>query len=321
MYGAHRRYTCLELCAGAGGLSLGLEHAGFDPVLLIDKNPATATTLFANRPQWPTETGDLCNFVASERPETLDVDLLAAGLPRLRAAATAARPDDEDERRLIRATAMLVSEVQPQAVLIENVPGLVEKEEFEAVRRELHDELEHLGFKITWHVLNARDFGVPQHRPHGFMVAMRPELIGGFDWPTPPATVSTTVGGTLLSSMGSRGWHGARAWADRADGPAPTIVGGSDKRGGPDLGPTGSKRKWATYGVNGGTVADRVPDATFAEDLVPLTVQQVALLQGFPVDWVIPGRKTSAYRQVGHATPPPLAAAVGGAIAHALHNA
>jgi DNA (cytosine-5)-methyltransferase 1 len=320
MDGGPGRFTSLELCAGAGGLSLGLEQAGFDPVLLIDEDPTTATTLFANRPPWPTETCDLLHFVAAEHPETLDVDLLAAGLPRLKANATSSRLDDDDERRLIQATAFLAAEVQPAAVLIENMPGLVDKAGFEPVRRELHDELEHLGFKLFWQVLNAQDFGVPQKRLHGFMVALKPERIGGFAWPTPTTGPARTVGETLLSSMQSRGWPGAVEWAERAGEPAPTIVGGSKKRGGADLGPRGSKEKWARLGVNGGTVADHVPDADFQGDLVSLTVRQVALLQGFPPDWVIPGAKTAAYRQVSQVVPPPLAAAVGAAIARALRH-
>lgn len=314
------RFTSLELCAGAGGMSLGLEQAGFDPVLLIDEDSASIKTLFVNRPQWQTFEGDLVDFVAGEHGAQ-NVDLLAAGLPRLRGPAAAARHDDAYERRLIQATGQLAAEVRPRAVLIENGPGLVEKSDLESVRRDLHDELEHLGFKLQWFVLDAKDFGVPQTRRHGFMVALLPASAAAFKLPAPKEGEPATVAQTLLPSMRSRGWSNADAWAVHARRPAPTIVGGSKRHGGADLGPTGSKKAWATMNVDGNGVADEPPGAEHGDGPVRLTVAQVALLQGFPPDWRIPGRKTPAYKQVGHAVPPPLAAAVGRSIAEALSDA
>ena len=312
------RCSSLEVCAGAGGMALGLEQAGFDPVLLIDEDEVSAETLFVNRPGWSTETIDLLDFTAAEHEDCYDVDLLAAGLPRLRAAAAAARPDDEREQQLCRATALLAAEVRPKAVLIENVPDLVDKPRFEPLRKYIHDELEHLGYKLTWRVLNAVDFGVPQYRPHGFAVAMLPEYIGKFTWPAPTVTTPRTVGAALQDTMASHGWTHAAAWAGRALRPAPTLVGGSKSRGGADLGPSGSRKAWLGLGVDGRSIADGEPGPEHGDGPVKLTVRQAALLQGFPPEWRFSGRKTAAYRQVGHALPPPLAEAVGVAIANAL---
>lgn len=94
---------------------------------------------------------------------------------------------------------------------------------------------------------------------------------------------------------------------------APTIVGGSKKHGGPDLGPSRARKAWAQLGVNGGTIADLAPDRDFTE-IPKLTVRMVARIQGFPDDWHFTGRKTAAYRQVGNAFPPPVAEAVGRSI-------
>ena len=111
----------------------------------------------------------------------------------------------------------------------------------------------------------------------------------------------------------------------QADGISPTIVGGSWDRGGGDLGPQGSVRAWAKFGVNGRALADDMPSAEFvwdpsrgADHMLKLTVDQVAALQGFPPHWTFEGRKTARYRQVGNATPPPFAHALGLAMRSAL---
>jgi DNA (cytosine-5)-methyltransferase 1 len=125
------------------------------------------------------------------------------------------------------------------------------------------------------------------------------------------------VGEALLDLMEARGWTDARAWASRADQIAPTLVGGSTKHGGPDLGPTRARREWAALGVNGKLVAEHPP----ARDHVGmpfLTVDMAARLQGFPPDWRFAGPRTHAYRQVGNAFPPPVARAIGRAIAAAV---
>jgi len=97
-------------------------------------------------------------------------------------------------------------------------------------------------------------------------------------------------------------------------------VGGSKKHGGPDLGPTRAKRAWASLGVDGMGIADLAPgpEAPAIGYKPRLTVEMVALLQGFAEDWKFSGRKTAAYRQVGNAFPPPVAQAVAMQIKKAL---
>jgi len=117
--------------------------------------------------------------------------------------------------------------------------------------------------------------------------------------------------------MAARGWEHADNWAARANQIAPTIVGGSKKHGGPDLGPTRAKKAWASLGVDGHGIADDAPAPMFS-GMPRLTVRMVARLQGFPDTWKFVGGKTNAYRQVGNAFPPPVAAAVAEKIAAAL---
>ncbi|MEY2228576.1 MULTISPECIES: DNA cytosine methyltransferase [Streptomyces] len=320
------RLTSLELCAGAGGLTLGLEAAGFDPIALLDTKPDSCATLRGNRPDWTVLEQDLRDFLPSDRPdlfaEDTAVDLLAAGLPRLPSTASTMRKNADEERYLLKATIWLAQAALPRAVLVENIPGLALADVYAPTRQWVEENLREVGYRSSWGVLNACDFGVPQQRPHGFLVALRDPEFGRFSWPEPSGLPTRSVGTVLYESMARRGWPGAAAWARRADEPAPTIVGGSDKRGGPDLGPTGSKRAWERLGVNGGGIGDDVPDASAPDDLFPkLTVPQVTCLQGFPADWVPAGRKTSSYRQIGNACPPPVASAVGRALAVALRPA
>jgi DNA (cytosine-5)-methyltransferase 1 len=323
------RLTSLEICAGAGGLAAGLEQAGFDPVLLLDNRPVACETLRVNRPNWDVREIDLLDFDPADDQQVYDVDLLSGGLPRVKSPAAVARTRGDDaELSVLRAAVDLIYGVQPRAILLENVPDLVRKSDYAPIREFVAEELGHLGYRFRWHVLNAKDQGVPQSREVGLLVAFKGDLIDRFEWPQPHAGPCRTVGGTLRDTMGARGWPDAERWAAQADVIAPTIVGGSWDRGGADLGPTGAKRSWARIGVDGGTVADQVPDAHFEwspalgrRGLVPLTVDQVALLQGFPPEWQIAGRKTARYRQVGNATPPPLARALGEAIASVLCSA
>ncbi len=110
--------------------------------------------------------------------------------------------------------------------------------------------------------------------------------------------------------MASGGWPHAKAWAEQADSIAPTLVGGSRKHGGPDLGPTRAREAWLRLGVDGKGLADHPPGPEF-NGIPRLTVKMAARIQGFPNDWTIVGRKTPAYRQVGNAFPPPVAKAIG----------
>ena len=129
-----------------------------------------------------------------------------------------------------------------------------------------------------------------------------------------------TVGEALLAEMKSGGWEEAESWAEQASGLAPTIVGGSKKHGGPDLGPSRTKEQWKTLGVDAGKLADGPPlEGQLGNP--QLTVRMAAILQGFdPDSWSFAGTKTQQYRQVGNALPPAVAEAAGLAIRQVLEG-
>jgi DNA (cytosine-5)-methyltransferase 1 len=149
------------------------------------------------------------------------------------------------------------------------------------------------------------------------MVALRRGTTRKLNWPTPNKTKTKTVGDTIGDLMASNGWRGAETWIKQASSPAPTIVGGSHKHGGPDLGPTRARLEWAALGVDGLGLANEPPEKEF-KGMPRLTIKMVARLQGFPDDWKFAGPKTQAYRQVGNALPVRLAFTVAKAVRECL---
>jgi DNA (cytosine-5)-methyltransferase 1 len=305
--------TSLELCSGAGGQAVGLEAAGFAHAGLVDNDVHCTATLALNRPQWKVHTQDLNDF---DGRDYAGVDLLAGGLPCPPFSVAGKQLGAADERNLFPAALRLVDETRPKAIMIENVRGFLDAT-FEEYRLGLKSQLRKLGYETDWRLLNASDYGVSQLRPRVVIVGVRKDLSDLFDWPTPLQINPPTVGETLLDLMAANGWRGAKNWAAAADDIAPTIVGGSKKHGGPDLGPTRARAAWATLGVNGSTIAEAAPERDYV-GMPRLTVRMVARLQGFPDDWQFTGKKTNAYRQVGNAFPPPVAKAVARNLAIAL---
>lgn len=304
--------SSLELCAGAGGQALGLERAGFEHAGLVELDFHACNTLRLNRPAWVVHETDVNTFDARAFK---GVDLVAGGFPCPPFSIAGKQLGAMDERDLFPAGLRAIDEARPKAVMVENVRGLLDPR-FKGYRTHIAETLRKLGYVTTWKLMNAAEFGVPQLRPRVVIVALEAKYADKFAWPvlrkTPP-----TVGRALFDLMSANGWDGAAKWRKAANGIAPTIVGGSKKHGGPDLGPTRARQAWAKLGVDGIGIANAAPQYGY-EGLPKLTVRMVARLQGFPDDWGLWGGKTAQYRQVGNAFPPPVAAAVGAAIATAL---
>ncbi|MBJ3764156.1 DNA cytosine methyltransferase [Maribius pontilimi] len=309
--------TSVELCAGAGGQALGLEQAGFHHTALVEIDKHCCATLRHNRPDWHVLEQDLRVF-KDDAARYRGMDLLAGGLPCPPFSVAGKQLGEADERNLFNDAIDIIDAARPRAVMIENVRGFLDAV-FHDYRERLKGQLTRLGYVTDWRLLNASDYGVPQLRPRVVIVAVERARAEHFDWPDPNPHNPATVGATLRDLMAADGWPGAAAWADKADEIAPTIVGGSKKHGGPDLGPTRARAAWATLGVEGRTLANAPPAPDHA-GMPRLTVPMVARIQGFPDDWHFTGAKTNAYRQVGNAFPPPVARAVSAQIARTLRK-
>lgn len=207
--------------------------------------------------------------------------------------------------------------------------------------------------KRVWRRVDAKYFDVPQLRPRAILVAIHRDAkrVENFSWPIRDLRGSSTVLAKLdssmlerckaywsLNEMGEPAAAGERTgrdvyerWYEKAlgassggaEGVAPTLVGGSRRHGGADLGPTRAKKAWAALGVDGNGVANEESECDPRRDLFRpngpmLTVEQAAVIQGFPTKWKFQGRKTAQYRQVGNAFPPPVAEAIGRAIVAVL---
>lgn len=310
--------TTVEICAGAGGQALGLDQAGFEHVAAVEIDKHACATLRLNKPRWRVFEEDLRNFSGTN---FRGVDLLAGGVPCPPFSIAGKQLGADDERDLFPEALRLVEEIRPAAVMLENVRGFA-SDRFTGYRASIIRRLERMGYVVPqYRVLNACEYGVPQLRPRFILVALRPAAASHFVWPRPKRRIPT-VGETIGDLMASGGWPGSDAWIKGAQAMAPTVVGGSKKHGGPDLGPTRARREWAKLGVDGLGIADAPPGPEFPAGKMPkLTIPMVARVQGFPDTWKFSGGKTAAYRQVGNAFPPPVARAVGEAIRHALLKA
>jgi DNA (cytosine-5)-methyltransferase 1 len=300
-----------------------------------------------------------------------ELDLLSGGVPCPPFSMAGKQLGDQDERNLFPRMMEIVDGLQPRAVMIENVRGIAHSKFGEYLEKDIRSRIMHGSGEVKrkhsysfcdWRFLEARAFGVPQLRPRFIMVALRDDVVaerGGssfsFPWPEAVSGPPTSVYAALKPSMERRRdvlrrmhkplekdiEEAYSRWEKKAQAsqevPAPTLVGGSRKHGGADLGPSRAKAAWRALGVDAMGVANEpgegcaVPlgaectgvkcsvERDFLRAAGPmLTVSQAAIIQGFPSDWVFKGGKTAQYRQVGNAFPPPVAEAVGRAIASVL---
>lgn len=300
-------YRSIEICAGAGGQALGLEMAGFSHTVLVEYEKDYCECLKRNRPEWNVLCMDVREF--DGRPYNGQIDLLSGGVPCPPFSIAGKQLGADDERDLFPQMLRLVQEINPRVVMIENVRGLLGAN-FDDYRAWITGRLNQLGYNVHIQLLNASDYGVPQLRPRVVIIGIRTDLMDFFEFPQKTPEFTLSVGEALYDLMSAEGWNAVDEWKHKADTIAPTLVGGSKKHGGPDLGPTRAKKAWAVLGVDGKGIANTAPEKNF-EGMPRLTPRMLARLQGFPDAWDFGKRKTAACRMIGNAFPPPVAMKVG----------
>lgn len=322
------RLMSLELCAGAGGMSLGLEAAGYEPIALYEFDSDAAKTLRLNRPLWDVLETDIRKVDFTKYRENR-VDLLAGGLPCQPYSVEGAGLGKDDPRDLLLEGARAVAEVQPVSFVFENVAGLLHAKHADHLGNFL-SRLRKSGYSVEIVRMAAQDYGVPQERTRLLIVGMRQKQMGAFRAPPKLPEWRTNLGDALAGLMAENGWNGAEAWAEarrnqvavrtgveRRGALASTIVG---RKGGSR---TIEKQRWSLKGINIAGLADYAPtqaEADLAGDafLPSLTLRMRARLQSFPNWWEFEGRKDSVARQIGNAVPPVVATAIALAVRSAI---
>lgn len=310
------RPRVVELCAGAGGLALGLERAGFEHVALIERNKNAVATLRANRPGWNVVEADV-RKVDFTQYQNQRIDLLAGGLPCTPFSTVGQKKGRHDENDLLREGIRAVQEIRPKAFLFENVEGLLHSRHADYVAFILR-EFAKAGYVAEINRIDAADYGVAQNRSRIMLVGMRKDLAGPFRMPRKFPELATNMGIVLADLMTEAGWSGAEPWLqsmrDR-DYRADTIRGyqGSAR--------DGEAVRALKRQIRYAPPAKAAPTDEEASKpgFVPgLTNRMRARLQGFPDDWSFVGGLGPVADQIGNAVVPAVAQATGLAMLSAL---
>lgn len=329
--------TVLDLFAGAGGLSQGLQDAGMDVVAASEWDEDSLTTYAKRHLAAVMYPGDIAKVDFT--PFRGAIDIVAGGPPCQPWSDGGKGLGHSDPRDGFPHFIRAVQAIQPRAFLIENVAGLTRGARRVHYLKLLRD-LEELGYEVDSQVLTAAQYGVPQSRKRLFIVGIRS---AAFTWPAPthgPGQRSPArVAGDVLSAATPLGEPNRSivTYAKRPDlRPSPydglLFNGGGRPIDLSDLAPTllasmgGNKTPWIdTLGIVPGYHAHLVAGGEPRAGVVPgarrITVSEAAALQTFPENMWFAGRRSSQYRQVGNAVPPLLAREVGRALAACLKPA
>lgn len=324
-------YTSVELFAGAGGLALGLEKAGFHHLLLNEFDHNACQTLRCNRPRWNVVEGDIHDIDFT--PYRGKIDFLSGGFPCQAFSYAGKRLGFEETRgTLFFEMARAVKEIQPMVFMGENVRGLFEHDNGRTLQT-IKDVIAELGYTlIEPRVLRALQYDVPQKRERLILVAIRNDIAPrvNFKWPDVCTTVRTLrdafCAGDLYdtdvpTSVGQKypvSKHKVMQlvpeggdWRDLPDDVAREYMKGSYNLGG---GKTGMARRLAMDEPSLTLTcapAQKQTERCHPIETRPLTIREYARIQTFPDDWMFSGNLIAQYKQIGNAVPVNLAWAIG----------
>lgn len=327
-----RRHTDIELFAGAGGLALGLEQAGFDGLAYIEMNGDACETLRRNRPSWNVIEGDVHDI--DFRRYDGQVDLVSGGFPCQAFSMAGKRLGFGDIRGTLFAEIIrCANETHPKMLLMENVKGLLSHDggrTFETIRH----EVEKAGYSLQWKILNASYHGVGQARERIVMIGIRDDLADriSFEYPEPDdrqTTLRDALDGVPDSPGVSYSEKKAKVldlvppggcWVDLPQDIAREYMKSSyDSPGGK----RGMARRlsWDRPCLTLTTSpSQKQTERCHPDETRPLTVREYARVQSFPDDWEFAGGIGSQYRQIGNAVPVEMARRIGVQIIKALDD-
>lgn len=173
-----KKYTCLDLFSGAGGLSRGFYDAGYEVVLGIDFDETALLTFKENHGTAETMNLDLFNYSNLDvieqflKEKKIKLDVLIGGPPCQGFSLAGPRNKDDKRNTLYTAMVKLAEKVKPKAIVLENVPGMIQSNNGIGARKVI-DDFDAIGYKMIPKLLYAPDFGVPQIRKRVFFVGLR----------------------------------------------------------------------------------------------------------------------------------------------------
>lgn len=334
---ANRPYHSLELFAGAGGLALGLELAGFHAQGLVEIDKYAAQTLRMNRPKWNVIEDDIIRV--SERgirnylPEGIEVDFVSGGYPCQAFSYAGHKLGLEDVRgTMFFYFAKIIKDLNPKVFLAENVKGLTTHDKGKTLLT-MVSIYENMGYNVTWNVLKANDYGVAQKRERVVIVGVRNDIKVPYCLPAEYEykPVLRDALQNVPESIGEKYPEKKRKvlelvppggyWRNLPEKIAREYMGKSYFSGG---GRTGMARRisWDEPSLTlTCSPAQKQTERCHPEETRPFTVREYARIQSFPDDWQFYGSMGQQYKQIGNAVPVEFAKAVGLSIVDLLNKA
>ena len=323
----HSHISAVELFAGAGGLALGLEQAGFQMKALVERDKDAAATLRKNRPGWNVIQEDIVKVaeqgIRSFLPaDTEHIYLVSGGYPCQSFSYAGKRLGLADVRgTMFYYFASIIHELKPEVFLAENVRGLFSHNNGKTLQTML-DVYESIGYLTQVILVNALDYGVPQKRQRVLIVGIRKDVHNLFH--LPPKQAHLTLRDALRDVPPSEGTSYPKkkadvlklvppggCWRSLPEDIAKSYMGKSYTS---DGGRTGMARRlsWDEPSLTlTCSPSQKQTERCHPEETRPLTVREYARIQTFPDDWTFCGSLNAKYRQIGNAVPVNLAKAIG----------
>ena len=317
----NRPFKLVELFAGAGGLAIGMEEAGFDSVLLneIDKN--ACATLRKNRPAWNVIEGDISEIDFSQYKDT--VDILSGGFPCQAFSIAGYRQgfDDKKERgNLFFDVARILETRKPKAFLLENVKNLQGHDQGKTFKI-IKETLQSLGYSVSSKVLNTMDYGnVPQNRERIYIVGfLNADHLNNFSFPD-PVELKVKITDILESKVDDKYYYNGKPLYEKIKD---------------DVKEFGKVYQWRrkyvrenkkgvcpTLTANMGTGGHNVPIIKDENGIRKLTPRECARIQGFPDSYIIPEHlaDSALYKQFGNSVSVPVLRAIAKKMKFALNS-